>query len=109
MYKVTTMNVNTGQIVVNETTNNTSSPLPPLQFCQNYIVNVTVFSSQQQGDSVVTDLRLPGSECVGCVLLCVSECVYFIDHYQFKTISTKIIFRESSAAEFLVTLRVTVC
>ena len=103
------MNVNTGQIVVNETTSYTSSPLPPLQFCQNYIVNVTVFSSQQQGDSMVTDLRPPGSEYVGCVLHSVSECVYFIDHYQFKTISTKIIFRESSAAEFLVTLRVTVC
>ena len=43
------------------------------------------------------------------VLHSVSECVYFVDHYQFKTISTKVIFRESSAAEFLVTLRVTVC
>ena len=61
MYEVTTMNVNTGQIVVSETTNYTSSPLPPLQFCQNYIVNVTAFSSQQQGASVVTDLRPPGS------------------------------------------------
>ena len=65
MYKVTTMDMNTGQIVVNETTNNTFCPLPPLKLCQNYIVNVTAFSSQQQGDSVVTDLRPPGSECVG--------------------------------------------
>ena len=68
MYKVTTMNMNTGQIVVNDTTNNTSSPLPPLKLCQNYIVNVTAFSSQQQGDSVVTVLSLPGSECAGCWL-----------------------------------------
>ena len=68
MYNVTTMNMNTGQIVVNEITNNTFCPLPPLQFCQNYIVNVTAFSSQQQGDSVVTDLRPEGSECVGCWL-----------------------------------------
>ena len=72
MYEVTTMDMNTGQIVVNETTNNTFCPLPPLQFCQNYIVNVTAFSSQQQGDSVVTDLRPPGSECVGCWLYSVS-------------------------------------
>ena len=72
---------------------------------------MTVFSSQQQGDSVVIDLRPPGSECVGSVLLSVSECVYFIDHYQFKTISKKINFRESTTVEFLVTLhvRVTVC
>ena len=65
MYEVTTMNMNTGQIVVNETTNNTFCPLPELVNCQNYIVNVTAFSSQQQGDSVVTGLSLPGSECVG--------------------------------------------
>ena len=65
MYNVTTMNTNTGQIVVNKTTNNTFCPLPPLQLCQNYIVNVTAFSSQQQGDGVVTDLRPPGSECDG--------------------------------------------
>ena len=65
MYKVTTMDMITGQIVVNETTNNTFCPLPPLKLCQNYIVNVTAFSSQQQGDSVVTVLSLPGSECVG--------------------------------------------
>ena len=68
MYKVTTMDMNTGQIVVNETTNNTSCPLPPLQLCQHYIVNVTAFSSQQEGDSVVTGLRPEGSECVGCWL-----------------------------------------
>ena len=72
MYKVTTMDVNTGQIVVNETTNNTSCPLPPLQLCQHYIVNVTAFSSHQEGDSVVTGLRPEGSECVGCWLSSVS-------------------------------------
>ena len=65
MYEVTTMNMNTGQIVVNETTDNTFCPLPPLELCQHYIVNVTAFSSQQQGDSVVTGLRPPGSESVG--------------------------------------------
>ena len=64
MYEVTTMNTNTGQIVVNETTNNTFCPLPELENCQHYIVNVTAFSSQQQGDSVVAGLSLPGSECV---------------------------------------------
>ena len=68
MYEVTTMDMNTGQIVVNETTNNTFCPLPELENCQNYIVTVTAFSSQQQGDSVVTDLRPSGSECVGCWL-----------------------------------------
>ena len=69
MYEVTTMDTKTGQIVVNETTSNTFCPLPPLQFCQNYVVHVTAFSSQQQGDRVVTDLRPQGSECVG-----VSQC-----------------------------------
>ena len=62
MYNVTTMNMETCQIVVNEITNNTFCPLPTLQLCQNYTVNVTAFSSQQQGDSVVTGLRPPGSK-----------------------------------------------
>ena len=68
MYKVTTLNVKTGQYYLNKTTNNTFCPLPPLELCQNYTVNVTAFTSQQQGDSVVTGLSLPGSECVGCWL-----------------------------------------
>ena len=69
MYKVTAMNMNTGQIIVNKTTTSTSCPLPPLISCQYYTVNVTAFSSQLQGDSVVTVLRPPGSECVS-----VSQC-----------------------------------
>ena len=100
------MNMNTGQIVVNETTNNTFCPLPPLQFCQNYIVNVTAFSSQQQGDSVVTGLRPSGSECVGCVSHCVSFRV--IDYYRFKTMSQDIVFREFLAVKFSVELRLEV-
>ena len=106
MYEVTTMDMNTGQIVVNETTSNTSSPLPPLQFCQNYIVNVTAFSSQQQGDSVATDLRPQGSEYVGCVSHCVSFRV--IDYYQFKTMSQDIVFREFVAVKFSVVLHLEV-
>ena len=77
MYEVITINMNTKQIVDNENTSNTSCPLPPLELCQYYIVHVTAFSSQQQGDSVVTDLRPPGSECIGCILHSVSDCVYF--------------------------------
>ena len=109
MYEVTTMDMNTGQIVVNKTTNNTFCPLPPLELCQNYIVNVTAFSSQQQGDSVVTDLRPEGSECVGCTVR-VDTDFHFTGNYRFKTIlSQELVFREPSIVEFLVTLRVIVC
>ena len=108
MYNVTTMNMNTGQIVVNKITNNTFCPLPPLQLCQNYVVNVTEFSSQQLGGSVVTGLRPPGSECVGCWSN--SADFNFIDNYRFKTIlSQDLVFREPSIVEFFVTLRVIVC
>ena len=56
------MNMNTGQVIVNETTTGTSCPLPDLKLCQNYTANVTVFSYEQQGDSVEAGLRTPGGE-----------------------------------------------
>ena len=109
IYEVTTLDMNTSQIVVNETTNNTFCPLPPLKLCQSYIVNVTAFSSQQHGDSVVTDLRPEGSECVGCTVR-VDTDFHFIGNYRFKTmLSQELVFREPSIVEFLVTLRVIVC
>ena len=61
-YRVTTMNMNTGQVIVNETTTGTSCPLPDLKLCQNYTANVIVFSYEQQGDSVEAGLRTPGGE-----------------------------------------------
>ena len=77
MYNVTTINMDTGQIVVNKTTNNTSCPLPTLQLCQNYTVNVTAFSSQQQGDGVATGP--PGSEFFWAVyVLCQWLCFIII-------------------------------
>ena len=70
-YKVTTMNMNTGQVIVNETTKNTSCPLPDLQFCQYYTANVTAFSSEQQSASVEAGLRTPGGKYEVC--LCETE------------------------------------
>ena len=61
-YNVTVMNNNTGQMIVDKKTNETYIPLPLLQYCQSYTANVTAFTSQQQGDSVVTGQRVPGGE-----------------------------------------------
>ena len=59
-YIVIVMNNNTGQVIVNDTTNNTNYPLPPLPSCQYYTVNVTAFSSQHRSESVVIGQRQGG-------------------------------------------------
>ena len=61
-YIVIVMNNNTGQVIVNGTTNNTIYPLPVLKLCQYYTANVTAFSSQHRSVSVVTGQRVPGGE-----------------------------------------------
>ena len=61
-YIVIVMNNNTGQVIVNDTTNNTNYLLPAgLNVpCQYYTANVTAFSSQHHSESVVTGQRVPG-------------------------------------------------
>ena len=61
-YIVIVMNNNTGQVIVSDTTTNTSYPLPVLVLCQYYTANVTAFSSQHHSESVVTVQRAPGGE-----------------------------------------------
>ena len=56
------MNNNTGQVIVNDTTNNTNYPLPVLELCQYYTANVTAFYSQHHSDSVITGQRIPGGD-----------------------------------------------
>ena len=76
-YQVTLMNNVNSELIVNETTNNTYYPLPALQRCQYYTVNVTAFSSEYHGDSVVNTQRVIGGVCVCvCVCVCVFMCVF---------------------------------
>ena len=63
-YIVIVMNNNTGQVIVSDTTVDTNYPLPDgLNMpCQYYTANVTAFSSQHHGESVVTGQRVLGGE-----------------------------------------------
>ena len=67
MYHVI-LNSNSGQLIINLTTNYTNSSLP-LQPCQYYMINVTAFSSEHHGDSVVMQLMVPGGERVNNSLM----------------------------------------
>ena len=60
------VNNDTGVVIVNNTTMVTRQALPDLQRCQYYTANVTAFSSEYHGDSVVTGDRSPGGMCA-CV------------------------------------------
>ena len=66
-YHVTLMNNVSSELIISETTDNTYYPLPALQRCQYYTTNVTAFSSEYHGDSVVYGQRAPGGVCV-CVI-----------------------------------------
>ena len=67
-YNVIVTNMNTGQVIVSDTTTNTIYPLPVIKSCQYYTANVTVFYKNHFGDSVVTEKRTQGSKrCCACV------------------------------------------
>ena len=63
-YHVVVVNNDTGVVIVNRTTMVTTQPLPNVQPCQYYTANVTAFSSEYHGDSVVTGERSLGGMCV---------------------------------------------
>ena len=70
-YHVIVVNNDTGVAIVSSTTTVTSQPLPAVQPCQYYTANVTAFSSEYHGDSVVIAERSPGGTCV-----CMSKCLH---------------------------------
>ena len=71
-YHVIVVNNDTGVVIVSNTTTVTIQPLPLVQLCRYYTANVTAFSSEYHGDSVVTGERSPGGTCVFvCVYVCV--------------------------------------
>ena len=57
-YRVILINNINNEVIVSETTDNTHYPLPALQPCQYYTANVTAFSSEYHGDSVIFKQRI---------------------------------------------------
>ena len=73
-YRVIVANNDTGVVIVSNTTTKTSYALQNVQPCQYYTANVTAFSSEYHGGSVVTGGRSPGGMCVRA---CVQDwCLY---------------------------------
>ena len=72
-YRVIVVNNDTGVVIVSNTTTMTTQTLPDVELCQYYTANVTAFSSEYHGDSMVTGERSPGGMCV-CVCVCVCVC-----------------------------------
>ena len=81
-YRVIVVNNDTGVVIVSNTTMVTTQQLPDLQRCQYYTANVTAFSSEYHGDSVVTGERSPGGMCV-CLHVCAGACMQKYDCLSF--------------------------
>ena len=74
-YRVIVVNNDTGVVIVSNITTMTTQALPYVQPCQYYTANVTAFTSEYHGDSVVTGERSPGGVCVCvCVRVCAGAC-----------------------------------
>ena len=73
-YRVIVVHNDTGVVIVSTTTTMTTQTLPDVELCQYYTANVTAFSSEYHGDSVVTGDRSPGGTCV-CACMCAGACM----------------------------------
>ena len=68
-YQLTVINVITNQVIVSTITTDTNYTLLQITPCQEYMANVTVSSTEHQGESVVTSQRSPGGELLKLVSL----------------------------------------
>ena len=71
-YRVIVVNNDTGVVIFSNTTMVTRQALPDVQRCQCYTANVTAFSSEYHGDSVVTEEKSLGGM---CVCMCAGACM----------------------------------
>ena len=103
-YRVIVVNNHTGVVIVSITTTMTTQPLPAVQPCQYYTANVTAFSSEYHGDSVVTGERSPGGMCVACV--CAGACMQkfritiHLEYYHVHFSSGNVVFALSTTVVF---------
>ena len=63
-YQLSVLKMNTGQVIVNTTTTDTSYPLPTdrIQPCQENMANVTASALYQHSHIAITVQRSPGGE-----------------------------------------------
>ena len=59
-YHLTVTNMNTGVVIINTTTTDTSYVLGSVQLCTTYTASVRAFSQHYTSDSAVTVDRIPG-------------------------------------------------
>ena len=62
-YHLIVTNMNTGVVIINTNTTETSYPLGSLLLCTFYNACVTAFSLEQKGDTTSIMGRIPGGEC----------------------------------------------
>ena len=62
-YHLTVTNMNTGVVIINTTTTDTSYLLGLVQFCTLYSASVAAFSLEQKGDTIDIIEETPGGEC----------------------------------------------
>ena len=61
-YHLTVTNMNTGVVIINTTTTDTSYPLSSVQLCTYYNASVTAFSHDRSSEAETVSKRIPGGK-----------------------------------------------
>ena len=117
-YRVIVVNNDTGIVIVSNTTTTITQPLSHVQLCHYYTANVTAFSSEYHGDSVVTGERSQGGMCVYArvrecayvqLLVCKNEIqVYHLEYYHVHFSSQNVGYAMPSTVVFSIGLNLKV-
>ena len=76
-YHLTVTNMNTGVVIINTNTTDTSYLLGLVQFCTFYTASVTALSLEQKGDTMSIMERIPEGDCDN-IGLKFCTCTYFL-------------------------------
>ena len=100
-YHLTVINMNTGVVIINTTTTDTSYPLSSAQHCTFYNASVTALSLEQKGDTMGVMEGTPGGECmifyIGlkfCICTC---CLFSSDYYELMDLSPHVLINNNTS------------
>ena len=100
-YHLTVTNMNTGVVIIDTNTTDTSYTIPSVQYCIKYRAGVTPFAQDQRGETKILVERIPGGECVMyycfIVLSAYAYTCILLDYYKLMNLSQAVVISSNSA------------
>ena len=104
-YHLTVTNMNTGVVIINTNTTETSYSLSSVLICTFYNARVTAFSLELNGDTMSIMERIPGGECNLKFYRCTC-CLYlpYIDYYKLMELSPHVLINNNDVTSPVITV-----